>query len=854
MKNLLLFILFLFLESFLIMKAADKNKGDFSNLVVFLRFADEDEEVFENTFSYYEKMFNNSEVGANSVYNYFKEASYNQLFWSSVFYPKASDSGRIISYQAKNNRAYYRKYSSINPEGYADDVLGVNKLTREQNLVKELSDALADIVPPNEIIDADDNGIVDNLCIIVSGRSEIGNTHLLWPHRSTLYTKDGIIQGKKVNEYIMLFDDANGFGSTVTPLKINTGVLCHEMSHTLGTYDLYHENVRTDLNPVGVWDLMSDNMEVPQHMSAYTKYKYCKWIDEIPQISVPGKYVLNPVGGTSNENVAYKIQPTGSDEYFILEYRSKTNGTFDKNLPGSGLLIYRVNPYYTGNNAYDGSSKYDELYLFRPGGTTVTDGKIEEAFFSRESGRTAFGGDAEYKPFYTNGEEARFAIGNVSSCGETIEFELFPLASRIYLPQSKVSLPGNADKTTQVILEADIAWQILTIPDWLDVFPKQGKAGKSVITIVTKSENSTMVPRSTELKIEGVSASDVYAMLSVIQNSGMIQPPSEVKATLNGASVELVWKAPVSGVTVLHEDFESESSMAYWEIKKDSQNPAGWVRTESDKYTEVYNGSFAMRLNSDMSDMHQDEWFISPVFAKGAKLVFYSKSLAPQKNNSHNFYYVLVSSDGGESWKTVYDLKTQGTVVNKYEKITVDLIPYISDNMKVAFRAYDDNNGGLAYWWIIDGVEVYPEADSYVITGYEIFRNGVKIGTSTECIFTDNMPVEGENKYTVKALGDFGETGESEECIFNYSVSSINKITDSFASVYSSIQSQQLKIMNKDVHKIELLNAAGVPVKRILDVAKDGSFYIGDLTSGVYFVRLIFDNGEFEVTKIAKSN
>lgn len=65
----------------------------------------------------------------------------------------------------------------------------------------------------------------------------------------------------------------------------------------------------------------------------------------------------------------------------------------------------------------------------------------------------------EYKPFYTNGEEARFAIGNVSSCGETIEFELFPLASRIYLPQSKVSLPGNADKTTQVILEADIAWQ-----------------------------------------------------------------------------------------------------------------------------------------------------------------------------------------------------------------------------------------------------------------------------------------------------------------------------------------------------------------------------------------------------------
>ena len=351
-----------------------------------------------------------------------------------------------------------------------------------------------------------------------------------------------------------------------------------------------------------------------------------------------------------------------------------------------------------------------------------------------------------------------------------------------------------------------------------------------------------------------MSAPDVYAMLSVTQNSGMIQPPSEVKATLNGTSVELVWQAPVSGMTVLHEDFESESSMAYWEIKKDSQNPAGWVRTESDKYTEVYNGSFAMRLSSDMSDMHQDEWLISPVFAKGAKLIFYSKSLAPQKNNSHNYYYVLVSSDGGENWKIVYDLKVQGTAVNKYEKITVDLMPYISDDMKVAFRAYDDNNAGLAYWWIIDGVEVYPEADSYIVTGYEIYRNGIKIGTSTECTFTDNMPVEGENKYTVKALGDFGETGESEEYIFNYSVSSISKITDSFTGVYYSAQSRQLRIMNKDVRKIELLNTAGISVKVISNMTKGNSFDIGDLMSGVYFVRLIFDNGEFEVTRIVKSN
>ena len=100
--------------------------------------------------------------------------------------------------------------------------------------------------------------------------------------------------------------------SFTTPFESLRGeyVLCHEISHSIGTYDLYHVN--DDLNPVGVWDLMADNQLVAQQMTAYTKYRYCKWIDEIPEISEPGKYVLNPVGGKTSKNIAYKIKPTGS--------------------------------------------------------------------------------------------------------------------------------------------------------------------------------------------------------------------------------------------------------------------------------------------------------------------------------------------------------------------------------------------------------------------------------------------------------------------------------------------------------------------------------------------------------------
>lgn len=126
---------------------------------------------------------------------------------------------------------------------------------------------------------------------------------------------------------------------------------------------------------------MSDNQLVAQNMTAYTKYRYCKWIDEIPEISKAGTYTLNPVGGSSKENIAYKIKPVGSDEYFVVEYRKKEG--FDKSLPGSGLLIYRINPAYTGGNVnYNGTTRLDEQYIFRPNGTTTSDGDITKAFFS----------------------------------------------------------------------------------------------------------------------------------------------------------------------------------------------------------------------------------------------------------------------------------------------------------------------------------------------------------------------------------------------------------------------------------------------------------------------------------------
>ena len=80
--------------------------------------------------------------------------------------------------------------------------------------------------------------------------------------------------------------------------------------HTLDAPDLYSSG---KLNPVGIWDLMSDNQTVPQGFLAYIRQSYGRgygnWIPSIAQLSEPGEYVLNELSSATPDNVAYMIKP-----------------------------------------------------------------------------------------------------------------------------------------------------------------------------------------------------------------------------------------------------------------------------------------------------------------------------------------------------------------------------------------------------------------------------------------------------------------------------------------------------------------------------------------------------------------
>ena len=382
------------------------NHGTLNNISIFIRFSDDP----ELTNSYYDidNMFNDVSENAISMRSYFRAASYGAIEIPTTFYP-GHDGDAVISYQDTYPRSYFEPYNATsNPNGYQDD----ERTEREFSLLERAVTYINNNYPvPSDLnIDYDDDGLVDNVCFIVKGGVGAWSS-LLWPHKWSLYGKEVYINGKRVWTFNFQLADAT-----------HTSTMCHEMNHSLSAPDLYHYSY-TGPDAVGVWDLMHANATPPQHCGAYMKMKYGHWIDEIPEITQAGTYTLNPISSATPTNIAYKIPTDDPNQFYVLEYRDNTS-LFETALPGAGLLVYRIDTRFDGNASYDPSNGiYDEVYIFRPGGSTSVNGDLNTAHFSSDVGRTEFSASTSAYPFFTDGTvDYNFMIYNITSAGSTISF------------------------------------------------------------------------------------------------------------------------------------------------------------------------------------------------------------------------------------------------------------------------------------------------------------------------------------------------------------------------------------------------------------------------------------------------
>ncbi len=474
-------------------KSASKNHGTINNLVFFIRFADEDkfdEDSYENI---YNRFNDTSSHTANSLANYYKTASYGKLNIESHLFP-SSNSQVIHSYQDILPRKYFTPYNATtNTIGYRN---ASERMEREHKLLERAIMFFNDSIPSSLNIDYNNDGRVDNICFVISGSSQ-GWQDLLWPHRWSLYTKSVFINDKRVYDY-----------NLITENQLYPGVITHEFMHTLGAPDLYRYNdAYNHITPVGIWDLMaSTNYSKPQGLGAYMKYKYGNWIDTIPTISKNGTYTLFPANGTSTDRTIYKIPIDDYvDEYLVVEYRLKTSSTFESILPGSGILIYRINDNYNGNAQYDNESVFDEVYLYRPGGTTTLQGSLSNAYFSEESERTFFNISSNPKPFLSNGSYIKnISITNITKTTDSIRFTIGLDTTILNVDTNYIFIENNLNYSDSFYITSNENWRIQCDTTWISLSETQGERNK-LIYVSSKGINTTTINRKVELSIIGSS-------------------------------------------------------------------------------------------------------------------------------------------------------------------------------------------------------------------------------------------------------------------------------------------------------------------------------------------------------------
>jgi M6 family metalloprotease-like protein len=399
-------------------------RGRVNAVCIYISFADDS--VFQHDRHYFRQMWSGEDQ--SSVEDYFWETSYQTLDLVVHHLPQSPDTINL-SYKDIHPRKYYLPKTNSNPDGYSND-----NAQREHGMLRRAVEYVRNQIPDSTSVDMNNDGQVDNISFIIRGNSSAW-ADLLWPHAWGLYTYDVRIQGAKVGSYFLTLE--NGFG---------TGTICHELGHVFGAPDLYHYNSNGAPTAVGGWCLMDASGNPPQGICGFLRYKYNHWISELPEITESGTYTILPL--TSPERNLFKIKsPFSRSEYFVLEYRRKT-GRYETGAPGTGLVVYRINPGAGNGNA---GGPPDEVYVYRPGGSLTENGSLGSAALG-VSGRKAINDKTDPNAFlWNNGEggPGGLDIFNVTASGDSLTFEvriihLFPPTKLSFEPgETSVDLQWN---------------------------------------------------------------------------------------------------------------------------------------------------------------------------------------------------------------------------------------------------------------------------------------------------------------------------------------------------------------------------------------------------------------------------
>ena len=202
--------------------------------------------------------------------------------------------------------------------------------------------------------DGDNDGIVDLVFFVIAGNGAnyVGNDkNLWWPHRSYILEQQNGQYRYVYRDGVRLGDYASATelaGVTSKPSSVyidGIGTICHEFSHVLGLPDFYDSNYEENGQSItpGEWSVMDQGCYLnrgytPVGYSLYERYSV-GFTDEPQKIETEGSYQLEPL---HTSYTGLRIDSPVKNEFFLLENRQNGSYKWDAYLPGSGMLVYRV--------------------------------------------------------------------------------------------------------------------------------------------------------------------------------------------------------------------------------------------------------------------------------------------------------------------------------------------------------------------------------------------------------------------------------------------------------------------------------------------------------------------------------
>ncbi|MGR9044553.1 MAG: M6 family metalloprotease domain-containing protein, partial [Gammaproteobacteria bacterium] len=333
-------------------------------------------------------------LGSNSMRDFYREASYNQL----DVIGEVSGQGGVTAgwYRAPRAKSYYTN----NDYGFG---------SYPQNAQKLVEDVVDMAAPHVNFANYDNtgNGVVDALVIICAGTGAeaSGNKNDIWSHKWSINPKT--VDGVKVISYFMAPEDGR------------VGVMAHELGHLLmGWPDLYDTDYSS--RGTGRWDLMAGGSwnnggNTPAHPTAWCKVR-AGWVT--PQVILNAEQNVS-IAPYANSGAVIKcpIGASNSKEYFLLSNRKQAG--FDAHLPGEGLIIEHIDENRT-NNSDENHYLVDieQADGLRELNKNIDSGDADDAF--PNGGKTSFTQSTTPNSNDYNGNDSKVSVTNIAKSGNNI--------------------------------------------------------------------------------------------------------------------------------------------------------------------------------------------------------------------------------------------------------------------------------------------------------------------------------------------------------------------------------------------------------------------------------------------------